>query len=207
MFYLLGRRKVASEASLNLLMRPDLRPNYRAALDAGIAFCYISSVVGPARVGAGRFGKETMRRLVIPAITMGLFSSLFGCSLSGEDGRFQSDDAYAQSRAKQLTMTPQTIAQLRKYEVTDRTQLRLEYFFYTNTKEKAAALAGKLAGMGYTAGSDHSASDKKRFVVTGWTSPMKMDDQTVLDWTGRMCDVGHEHDCEFDGWGTNPKQP
>jgi hypothetical protein len=29
----------------------------------------------------------------------------------------------------------------------------------------------------------------------------------VLDWTSRMCDVGREHDCEFDGWGTNPKQP
>ena len=29
-------------------------PNHRAALDAGIAFCYLSDVVGPARVSAGR---------------------------------------------------------------------------------------------------------------------------------------------------------
>ena len=138
---------------------------------------------------------------------MGLFSSLFGCKRSGGDGRFQTDEAYTQNRGKQLAMTPQTVAQLRKYEVTAQTQLKLEYFFYTNTKEKAAALAQKLADMGYTGSYDHSASDKKQFVVTGWTSRMMMDDQTVLDWTARMCDVGHDHDCEFDGWGTNPKQP
>jgi len=31
---------------------------------------------------------------------------------------------------------------------------------------------------------------------------MGMDDQTVLDWTGQMCDLSFQHDCEFDGWGT-----
>ena len=70
-----------------------------------------------------------------------------------------------------------------------------------------AALAQKLAGLGYAGSHDHSASDQKQFVITGWTTQISMDDQTVLDWTGSMCDLGHEHDCEFDGWGTNPKQP
>jgi len=145
-------------------------------------------------------------RLLTLLITMGFFSTLFGCKPGGGDGRFQSDAAYAENRARQLTMTPQTVAQLRKYGVTRESQLKLEYFFYTNTREKAETLAQKLAQMGYTGSFDHSASDKKQFLVNGWTSPMKMDGQTVLDWTARMCDVGHEHDCEFDGWGTNPKQ-
>jgi hypothetical protein len=35
---------------------------------------------------------------------------------------------------------------------------------------------------------------------------MPMDEQKVIDWTGRMREVGHEHDCECDGWGTNPRQ-
>jgi len=137
---------------------------------------------------------------------MGFLSTLFGCKPSGGGGCFQSDAASADNRAQQLIMTPQTLAQLRKYGVTDESQLKLEYFFYTNTREKAAALAQKLADMGYAGSYDHSANDKKQFVVTGWTSPIKMDDKTVLDWTGRMCDVGQRHDCEFDGWGTNPKQ-
>ncbi len=136
---------------------------------------------------------------------MGFFSTLFG-SGGNSDRRFQSEAAYAENRARHLAMTPQTVAQLRKFGVTDESQLKLEYFFYTNTKGKAAALAQKLADMGYAGSHDHSASDEKQFVVNGWTSPMRMDEKTVLDWTGRMCDLGHEHDCEFDGWGTNPKQ-
>src|SRR5947199_5163978 len=103
-------------------------------------------------------------------------------------------------------MPPETVAQLRKYGVKEESQLKVEYFFYTNTKEKASALAQRLADQSYTGTYDHSASDRKQFVVTGWTSPMKMDDKTVLGWTGRMCDIGYEQDCEFDGWGTNPKQ-
>jgi hypothetical protein len=67
-------------------------------------------------------------------------------------------------------------------------------------------LTQALAAIGYAGSYDHSASDKKQFVVTGWTLPIKMDNQTVFDWTDRMCDTGHEHDCELDGWGTNPKQ-
>ena len=80
-------------------------------------------------------------RLLTLLITMGFFSTLFGCKQGGGNGRFQSDAAYAENRSRQLTMTPQTVAQLRKHGVTDESQLKLEYFFYTNTKEKAAALA------------------------------------------------------------------
>ena len=140
-------------------------------------------------------------------VTMGLFSSLFGCKPSDRGSPFQTDDAYIQNRDKQLAMAPQTVAQLRNYGVNDHSQLKLEYFFYTNAEGKAAALSQKLSGMGYTGAHEHSAGDKRLFLVTGWTSRMKMDDQTVLDWTGRMCDLGREHDCEFDGWGTNPEQP
>jgi regulator of RNase E activity RraB len=104
-------------------------------------------------------------------------------------------------------MTPATVSELRQHGVTDQRQLKLEYFFYTNTREKAAALAQKLGELGYTSSHDRAAGNKKQFVVTGWTSPMQMDERIVLAWTGRMCELGQEHDCEFDGWGTNPTQP
>jgi hypothetical protein len=175
------------------------------------------------------FGK-TRVRLSTLLITMGIFSSLFPFEQDGGEGRFQTEEAYAQNRTRQLGMTPQKVAHLRKFGITDQSQLELKYFFYTNTKEKAAALAQKLIGMGYTGffdhsayfllntkknaaalaqkltdmgytGSlDHSASDKRQFVVAGLTSRMNMDYQTVLAWTERMCDVGREHDCESDGW-------
>ena len=145
-------------------------------------------------------------RLIVFLFAMGFFSSLFGCRQAGGDGRFQTDKAYAENRALQLAMTPRTLAELRTHGVTDETHLKLEYFFYTNTKEKAAALAQRLANMGYTGSYHRSVDDPRPFLITGWTSPMKMDDRTVLDWTGRMCDAGREDDCEFDGWGTYPEQ-
>src|SRR5881392_3332570 len=103
-------------------------------------------------------------RLLALLIIMGLFSTLFGCKPGGGDGPFQSESAYAKNRSRQLTMTPETVAQLRKYGVKDESQLKLEYFFYTNTKEKASALAQRLADQGYTGTYDHSASDRKQFV-------------------------------------------
>jgi len=99
-----------------------------------------------------------------------------------------------------------TMTQLRKFNVTDQSQLKLEYFFYTNTEGKAAALAEALGNLGYVGNADRFATGKRPYVINGWTAKMNMDDQTVLNWTAQMCDLGQQHDCEFDGWGTNPKQ-
>ena len=66
-------------------------------------------------------------------------------------------------------------------------------------------MAQALVAIGYTAAARPSATDSRVFVIIGWTSPMAMDGPTVLEWTRRMAALGFEHDCDFDGWGTNPK--
>ncbi|GAA5497213.1 hypothetical protein Rhal01_03406 [Rubritalea halochordaticola] len=147
---------------------------------------------------------------------MGFFSSLFGCNKPSDDtnkdrpdeqaSTFVSEAAFEANRVKQTTMAPQTMEQLRGYGVTDESKLKLEYFFYTNTKEKAEALAKKLAGRGYSGKHDVAAGDPSQFVITGWTTPMSMRNEVVVSWTGEMCDIGYRFDCEFDGWGTNPNQ-
>ena len=40
----------------------------------------------------------------------------------------------------------------------------------------------------------------------GVSSPIPMDEATVVQWTQEMCEAGFLHDCEFDGWGTNAAQ-
>lgn len=108
-----------------------------------------------------------MRKVTLLLIfIMGFFSALFGCKPGG-DGPFRSEAAHAGNRSRQIRMGPQTITQLRTHGVADESWLKPEYFFHTNSKEKAAVLAQKLAGMGYTGGYDHSARDKKQFIVTG----------------------------------------
>lgn len=135
---------------------------------------------------------------------MGFFATVIGCGKG--DGRFVSEKEFQMNLAKQVAMSPETLTQLRKYEVTDQTKLKLEYFFYTDTPEKGSVLAGVLIRKGYTAEHGPSAGDKKSFIVTGWTTPMQMDESTVVGWTRQMCQLGFDNDCDFDGWGTNPKQ-
>jgi hypothetical protein len=101
-------------------------------------------------------------------------------------------------------MTPKTLDQLREHGVTAETKLPLEYFFFTDGQSKAASLSDALAAMGYSPEFGPSASDKRIFVVNGWTPEMEMSDNTVSEWTELMCKLGCEHDCEFDGWGTHP---
>ena len=149
-------------------------------------------------------------------ITMGFFSSLFGCNKptdessaknnQGAPTEFVSDTEYKENRNKQITMAPQTMEQLRGYGVTDESKLKLEYFFYTNAEGKAESLAAELTDLGYEGDHGLAEGGSDLFVITGWTTPMTMDNATVVDWTGKMCDVGRKFDCEFDGWGTNPEQ-
>jgi phage tail tube protein FII len=134
---------------------------------------------------------------------MGFFDLFSG---SGGDGKFCNQVNFEKNLSKQLLMSPQTVKQLQNYGVTDATILKLEFFFYTNTKEKADSLETALRNRNYEVRSGLAAKDKKVFIVTGWTTKLPMDTDSVVQWTEDMCRTGFEYDCNFDGWGTNPKQ-
>lgn len=123
-----------------------------------------------------------------------------------KSGRFISEKKHKKNLSSQMKMSPQTLDQLRDHNVTEDTLLKLEFFFYTNTIEHAQSLAEELDSLGYSAEFGDSASNEKIKIVTGWTIPLKMSSQSVLEWTEKMCVLGFNHDCEFDGWGTNPEQ-
>jgi len=141
-------------------------------------------------------------------IIMGLFGSLFGCSKGSGDNsqRYVSESAFRANLTKQSTMSPETVAQLRKHGVTDATGLKLEFYFYTDKDGKGQALAKALRELNYQVECGPAAGDPRLIVVTGWTTPIQMSDGPVVAWTEKMCRMGYEHDCEFDGWGTNPGQ-
>jgi regulator of RNase E activity RraB len=136
-------------------------------------------------------------------IIMGLFDFL---KPKSNNAQFVSETSFNSNRTKQMQMTPQTLDQLRKLNVTADKELKLEYFFFTNTDEKAEQLASEIAKLNYTVQHGVSAGDKKLFIVTGWTTKMKMADEVVEQWTKQMCELGYKFDCEFDGWGTEPDQ-
>jgi regulator of RNase E activity RraB len=120
--------------------------------------------------------------------------------------RFVAPAAFETALRRQLALTPQTVAQLRELGATPQSALRLEFFFYTNTVDKAAALAQALAARDYDVRHGTSAADKALQIITGWSTPVLMADDVVAAWTEQMARLGLVHDCEFDGWGTNPQQ-
>lgn len=119
---------------------------------------------------------------------------------------FVSESAYNSNKSTQTQLTPQTLGQLRKLNVDEGRALKLEFFFYTDTAEKAQALTTDLSNLGYETSNSLSATNSKEYVITGWTTKILMTDSSVGEWVNQMCDLGFKHDCEFDGWGTTPEQ-
>jgi regulator of RNase E activity RraB len=120
--------------------------------------------------------------------------------------RFWSEEAFRQQAANQVGMVPETLGQLAQLGVTGDDRLKLEYFFYTDSPEKASALVVDLDSLGYEVEHGPSAADKRQSIVTGWTAAMTMSTDIVQSWVRQMCDLGFKHDCQFDGWGTTPEQ-
>lgn len=135
---------------------------------------------------------------------MGLFGGLIGGQVSAD--QFQTEAQFKENVVRQTTMTPQTLAQLYEYGVSEDSELKLEYFFYTNSENKAASLHKALVNLRYSGEYDQSASDDAIYIVTGWKTPIKMDNGSAVSRTESMCQIGFEHDAEYDGWGTNPEQ-
>ena len=93
-------------------------------------------------------------------------------------------------------MARKALTNLREYEVRE---LRLEYFFYTNNSANAEALNSKLLNLGYESQSGESEGDPALFMTTGWTTPIRTDEATVIDWIENMCKLGFANDARFDG--------
>jgi hypothetical protein len=142
-----------------------------------------------------------LARGILNEVEMGFFDRF-----RNRRGRYVSEKTFRKNVAKQTEMSPQTLRVLREHGVEESRELSLEFFFYTDSEEKACALAQRLGQLEYSVEGGPSAHDSKTFVITGWTTKMRMDETTVTEWTRKMCELGYEHDCEFDGWGTNPEQ-
>jgi hypothetical protein len=122
-----------------------------------------------------------------------IFDKLFGSKSSSSP--YQTKAQFEINLARQVSMTRQALAQLREHE--DR-ELRLEFFFYTNDSANAETLNSKLVDLGYDSRSGESTSDPALFITTGWTTPIRMDEATVINWIETMCRLGFANDAEFD---------
>jgi hypothetical protein len=115
---------------------------------------------------------------------------------------FVSEERMSENLTEQIQMVPVIITQFKKYyNVIDDTKQRLEYFFYTNTIDKAQALAEGLKRLRYIGSFGISAGKKNLFIITGKTPKIAITNDTIVKWVKKMCQKGYQYDCGFDGWG------
>lgn len=119
---------------------------------------------------------------------------------------FLSEERHLSNLQNQLDMTPQTLQALLEAGVKEGARLKVEYFFFTNSMDKAEKLGHILAPDSDEVRVGESESDKNIFVTTGWTNPIEITHGSLIRWVGEMCVLGHRNDCEFDGWGTSLDQ-
>lgn len=131
---------------------------------------------------------------------------IFNIFKKANGGQFVTESQFKSNSKKQVELAPQTLKQLRNLGVTDYKELKLEFFFYSNSIDKVEKLSDELSKLNYEVQFGQSQGDKTLFISTGWTVKMKMDDDTVMTWTKDMCEIGYKYDCDFDGWGTTPDQ-
>lgn len=99
-------------------------------------------------------------------------------------------------------MSAATIAGLRQHSVTEDKHQKIEYFFYTDTRQKATDFAAIL-NTHYTGATVSQQPQQKEFMISGWTNEISMTDSSIAYWINHMCELGYKYDCDFDGWGTN----
>ena len=120
--------------------------------------------------------------------------------------RHVSEESFRTNAQRQAAAAPQVLGILKQHSLSDTNLRCLEFFFYTNTIEKAKSLAAELKKKEYTVAYREAGYPKNQFVITGWTRKISIEDNTLSDWVKDMCELGYKYDCEFDGWGTDVDQ-
>jgi len=84
-----------------------------------------------------------------------------------------------------------------------KTQSPVEFFFYTDTEDKANNLVIELVKLEYEIyGIYPPTEDTLEWSIIGATIPLFMNEHELTKWCERMNQLGYETDCRFDGWGT-----
>jgi hypothetical protein len=84
-----------------------------------------------------------------------------------------------------------------------KTRSSVEFFFYTDTEDKANNLAIELVKLNYDIYEISPPGENiQNWSITGVTIPLLMNEHELTKWCEAMNRLGYEIDCRFDGWGT-----
>ena len=141
--------------------------------------------------------EATLVCLLFKLSAMALIDSL----IDRKDFEFFDEHDFESSLSSQLTLAPKVLSIFNRFSSEVKTR-RLDYFFYTDTQEKALALAADLEKLAYNVEVDAEPGVNGLFCISGQATAIKMTTEAMISWTRNMCELGYQNDCRFDGWGT-----
>lgn len=115
--------------------------------------------------------------------------------------QFVSANEFTTNQDKQFRLSIESLVGLRDSGVEEEDQRLIDYFFYTDTLEKAQGLEEEIRKLGYIVNHGIASHNKNLFVVSGRTTPIKMMYESLSGWIAEMCQMGYKLDCSFDHWG------
>jgi len=119
--------------------------------------------------------------------------------LKFEKKNFIDENEYENIREEQIQISQQKIEEYLKFNIDVNKTFKVEYFFITNTKNKAEKFYIEIKKLNYTAQYFFSPVEKI-FLIAGLSPIMNVSDDVIIDWTKEMCEFGYNYDSKFDGW-------
>lgn len=114
--------------------------------------------------------------------------------------QFVSETNFSTNRSRQSHLAIATLVRLREVNVEEEDTLKVDYFFYADTIEKAQELTKALENFNYKVENKVDVNNKKLFIIQGQSTPIKMMHEVLRKWAVDMCELGYKYDCDFEGW-------
>ncbi|WP_289661195.1 ribonuclease E inhibitor RraB [Flavobacterium panacagri] len=117
-----------------------------------------------------------------------------------KEKRLVSENDFNANLVKHYRLATESLVSLRDAAIEEEDELRIDYFFYSDSLLKAEALEKEMQNMGYVVNYGIAPHDKNIFVISGRTTEIRMMHESLSKWVAEMSEIGYKHDCSFDCW-------
>ncbi|AWK06843.1 hypothetical protein HYN56_22480 [Flavobacterium crocinum] len=117
-----------------------------------------------------------------------------------KEKRLVSENDFNANLVKHYRLATESLVSLRDAEIEEEDELKIDYFFYSDSLLKAEALQIELQNIGYIVKNKVAPHNKSAFVISGRTTEVRMMHESLSKWVAEMCEIGYKHDSSFDTW-------
>lgn len=119
--------------------------------------------------------------------------------------RYVSENDFAANQIRHVKQATESLVSLRDVAVEEEDEFKIDYFFYTDTLEKAQKLEEEIQSMNFIVNYGPASQNKNLFAISGRTLEIKMMHESLSKWVSEMCELGYKHDCNFESWQIVPE--